>query len=348
MKRIFFFLTFSVIFLNVFSQKYESIGKLYAQGEKDKALELGLEQHKTDSDNTELNMLIGRILTDKNQFKEAIPYLEKGTSTNNTKDWIQAWSLAYLGTAYFMTDNPEKAKQVLMECIKLNATKNSTESAKKRLSGYLLDNYFVDWKVIETEHFRFHIHDTKVLGDVENYLVLREKAFSNINNFFNAKPAKKIDFYIWSSSKDMKKRLGSEFGFATSEICMINSHYNQTPGHEIVHVLSDIGIVPITKTAFINQGIAVYLDQTNRNRMEIARKDLKSSKIDILELWNKPENYPDSYNYTISGAFIEFLLKKGTERQLKQLLKIQTVENAEKVYDNFEELINEFVKDLKI
>ena len=145
----------------------------------------------------------------------------------------------------------------------------------------------------------------------------------------------------------MKKRLGTKFGFATSKICMINAHYNQTPGHEIVHVLSDIGIAPVKKTAFINQGIAVYLDQSNRNRMEIARKDLKSSKIDILELWEKPENYPDSYNYTISGAFIEFLFKKGTESQLKQLLKIQTVETAEKVYNNFEELIKEFEKELK-
>ncbi len=348
MKRIFFFLTFSVIFLNVFSQEYSSVGKLYMQGENDKALELGLDYYKTDSESAELNMLIGRILTDKNQFKEATPYLEKGTSDKNIKNGIQAWSLAYLGTAYFMTDNPEKAKQVLTECIKLNATKNSTASAKKRLNGYLLDNYFVDWKVIETEHFRFHIQDTKVLGDIDKYLERREKAFSNISNFFNAKPTKKIDFYIWSSYKSMKKRLGTEAGFATSKICMVNAHYNQTSGHEIAHVLSDIGIVPSTKTAFINQGIAVYLDQTNRNRMEIARKDLKSSKVDILELWEKPENYPDSYNYTISGAFIEFLLKKGTENQLKQLLKIQTVENAEKVYDNFEELIKEFEKELKI
>jgi len=348
MKRIFLFFIFSILCLNIYSQKYKHVFDIYTKGDTETALVIGIESLKLDDNNTELNYLIGRILTEKKQFKKSIPYLEKGASKENTEDWIEAWSLAYLGVSCYYMDNFEKAKRCLDEAISLNATENVVKFAKKIKYGFQLDEYYKDWKVIETEFITFHFQNKYSLYSLEKYVKLRTDAYEKINEFFQASPIKKIDFFVWNVRDDAKSKLGRELGFADARTCIINSYFEQTFGHEITHILCQFGVFPIKRTRFINEGVAVYFDQTNRDRMKKAREALNGNHISILELWNNPKQYPDTYNYSVGGAFVEFLAKNGTENQLKKLLKEQTVENAEKIYDNFHELIREFEKELKI
>jgi len=44
----------------------------------------------------------------------------------------------------------------------------------------------------------------------------------------------------------------------------------------------------------------------------------------------------------MGGAFIDFLIHKGGAEKLKKLLKNQTIENAEKIYPDFKDLVKTF------
>ena len=96
MRHILFLFATLFLSFNVYCQSYDDLGKLYANGKREEVLELGKKYLKTDSNSTELNMLVGRTLVELNQYKESIPYLEKGIIEENSKDYIRAWNFAYL------------------------------------------------------------------------------------------------------------------------------------------------------------------------------------------------------------------------------------------------------------
>jgi len=221
----------------------------------------------------------------------------------------------------------------------LNATKNATQFAQKYLNALQMNEIFESWETVEKENIRFHFQQKSNIRDIENYIKNREEAYLEINKFFQSTPFKKIDFFVWDQPDEAKKLFGRELGFANSKLCIINSRNNQTSGHEITHILSDYGIQPLKKTALINEGVAVYFDQSNRDRMKTAKNLLDDKEVDIIDLWNNPDKYPNEYNYALGGALIDFLMNNGNENQLKALLKNQTPETATKTYDDFNDLI---------
>lgn len=332
--------------INVQAQNNDEIWKSYSNKDFKNTIKLGKQALQSDPDNPQVNSVIGRALVDLKKHKEAFPYLIKGTVENNNPAWVRAWSFGYLGLCYYVTDNFIESKKNFNECINLNATKNSTQFAKKFVSSLQMNEVFDSWKTIEGENIRFHFQNKSNPNHLNSFIKKREEAYLKINEFFGASPFKKIDFFVWDKPEDAKSFFGRELGFADSKLCIINSRNNQTKGHEITHILSDHGIRPVKKTLLINEGVAVYFDQRNRDRMEFARKVLQNKEIDIVDLWNNPNNYPNSYNYIIGGALIDFLMKKGSESQLKALLKNQTTESAIKIYVDFNALMNEFEQKL--
>ncbi len=345
-KTLITFFLLILISVNLGAQTVEEVTELYSKKDFVNAVKYGQNALQNDSENPQLNMLVGRALADTKKHKEAIPYLIKGTAENNNPSWVRAWSLAYLGTCYYVADNYLESKRNLVECIKLNATKNSTQFAQNYINALQMSESFDAWETIEKENLRFHFQDKSNIADIENYMKNREDAYTEINRFFLATPFKKTDFYVWDKPEEAKEILGRELGFANSKLCIINSRNNQTSGHEITHILSDYGIQPIKKTPLINEGVAVYFDQTHRDKLSVAKEALDNKKIDIIDLWNKPDNYPNQYNYDIGGALIEFLMKNGSELQLKKLLKNQTTETAANIYENFDGLITTFEQEL--
>lgn len=347
MKQIFLFLTGLLFSFNIYAQNIEKLGNLYNQREYAKVIELGQEELKSYPNHPNLNMIVGRAYSDNKQFEKAIPFLEKGTVKENNLDWVQAWSYGYLGNCYYVTDEYQKSKESITTCIKLNATENSTKYAQKLLNSFQMSSFYDNWEIVETESIRFHFQESKNIADKELFIKVRETAYADINKFFNAKPYKKIDFFVWDDPKQAKRKLGQELGFASSNLCIINSRNNQTQGHEIAHILTTFGIFPIKTTRLINEGIATYFDQTNRDRIQIAKESLAGKEIKITDLWENPKNYSDEYNYTIGAALIAFLFEKGNEEQMKRLLKDQTVTSARNIYQNFDNLMVDFTTKLK-
>lgn len=346
-QKILFFLTALFFSLNISAQNTEELGKLYSQREYNKVISLGLEELKNYPNQPTLNMLVGRSYADIKQFEKAIPFLEKGIAKENNLDQVRAWSYVYLGKCYYATDDNQKSKESILACLKLNATENVTKFAQKLLDTYQISDFYNSWENVETKNIRFHFQEPKNIKDKELFMQNRETAYTEINKFFNAKPYKKIDYFVWDNPEQAAKKLGLELGFASPNLCIINSKNNQTRGHEIAHILVAFGIYPTNTTPLINEGIAAYFDQTNRDRIEMAKELLAGKDIDVIDLWENPKNYPSDYNYIIGSALMAFLFEKGTEEQMKSLLKDQTTTSARNIYQNFDNLIIDFIAKIK-
>ena len=336
-------LTLLVLYSLCSAQNQKNIESLFQKGKSEKVVEKGMKLLESDPHNLVVNHLVGRSLADLKKFEEAKAYLNKSIS-ESAQDWMKAWSYGYLGLCFYATDDYSQSKSCLDKAVALGATKNSTNYAQKLLQKFQMIPYFHDWINVETENIRFHIQPDHGIKDLESYCNKREKAFKEVNTFFQATPYKKIDFFVWSKVEDAPEVVGKRLGFANSELCIINSRTDQTIGHEITHILSDYGIRPKTKSRLINEGVAVAFDLTNRNRLKLA-KGANDANYSIKELMEKERELPESIIYPIGGALMDFLRRNGSDEQLKQLIKEQTYDQLIAVYG--EELTREFEGKIK-
>lgn len=332
-----------LIAITTHGQDVVEIERLFQEGDFGKVVEVGSQILEINSEDLTVCHLVGRALTELKEFKRAEPLLEKAT-TKSAPDWMKSWSFGYLGICDYATGDLKKSKKNFEKAIKLNATKNSTKFAEKRLKLIQMIEYAKDWEVVETENIIFHVQPNHQIEELSKYCFARENAFKENNSFFKATLYKKIDFYVWSNPEEGKRVLGEEIGFANSDLCLINSKTNQTIGHEITHILCDYGIKPNKKNRIINEGVAVAFDLTNRNRLEIA-KSINQGNFSIKDLMNEPFKYPESVVYPIGGALIEFLMEKKDKDLIKRLLKEQTYDVLIENYGI--EIIEEFDQKIK-
>lgn len=347
MKRSILLFTALLLTTSLIAQNIDKLNRLYQRKKFDKVITIGLKELKINPYHPIANMILGKAYAETEQYEKALPYLEKGAITEYNNRWVQAWSKLYLGICYYYLDDPQKSKRLINECVKLNATKNSKNEAINKLDFLQLSDFYDSWEIIETEHFRFHFQTPCTIEDKEQFIAFREAAYIKINEFFNATPIKKIEFFVWNDPKQAENILGSRLGFAKSSICLINSKTNQTTGHETTHILSDFGIKPTQKTKLINEGIAVYFNQSNRDPFAVAKESITGKEINITDLWENPKNYSEEYCYSIGGALIAYLFEKGTEKQVRDLMKDQTLQSARKIYTNLDTLMSDFTKKIK-
>ncbi len=349
MKQLLVF-TFSLFFsLSVLAQPYQDVNELYKKHKYDKVIKLGTEYLQKDTASGLLNMFVGSSYYQKECYREAISYLSKGVTCRNCDSWVMAYSMVDLGRSYFMVGDYSNAKTILRACLKPNATPMEIPTAKKYayqfLRTFALTENYDSWTVVESEHFRFHIQDTSLLGNIKAYTAEREETYRRIHEYINVDLPKLIDFYLWSSPDSLKAEFGYGSIGTTPKMCLVHSLYNQTHGYEIALTMSKLNADPELNSKFISEGVITYFDQSIRNKMDVAKKNILK-RISIIDLWKKPEKYPVIYAYQLGGAFVEFLVKNGTTDQLKQLLKDQSIKNAKTVYPNFDALVAKFEKEL--
>ncbi len=314
------------------SKKYQSV--------LDKAIPL-LEKV---SANADLNLVIGRTIADQADYKNAVPYLENTVKLDRENSWKKAWALNYLGTCYFMLEDYDDSGKALNECIRLNATRNATNDAYGKSVYFGFNEFYNNWKLLETQHFRFHFQDMND-ADIEKYVALRENAFKGINEFFEGEIPKKIDFFVWQSNDDAKKILKANLGFARPEYCLVHSSYQQTIGHEMTHVISNYSREIEIKTFFINEGTAVCFDLTVQDRVTPVKKWMAENKmkVSIKECWENENYYPVEILYPLSGLFVKALIDNYGNDKFMNFFRNQTYENAKNVFgDQLDTFIQEF------
>ncbi|CAM3910122.1 Tetratricopeptide repeat protein [Flavobacterium branchiophilum] len=322
----------------------DDLWKLYNSQDLKSVIEQAKPLLENDPNNIDLNLLMGRSYTDQTDYKNAIPYLESTVKNDNNNSWCKAWALGYLGTCYFMLQDYANSKKTTKECFDLNVTKNVTQYAYKRILLFGFDDFYKNWKIVESDSFRFHFQNMSD-SDIKSYVSSREETFLKINQFFNSKLPKKIDFFVWESREDAKNLLKANLGFADPGFCIVHSHYQQTKGHEMTHVISNYSTKIINKTGLINEGTAVCFDQTNQNKEQIVKDWIKANdkKISIGEIWVNWKNYPEDLTYPLSGLFVKELLDKFGKEKFIEFFGNQTYENAKLVFgDSLDKVIKDF------
>jgi len=326
------------------NSQIDDLWKLYNSHEYKTAIDKAKTLLEKEKNNVDLNLIIGRSYTDLGEFRDAIAFLESVVSNDNNNTWRKAWALSYLGTCYFMSQDYNKSESSLNECIKLNATKNATNNAYGQTLLFGFNDFFKTWKIIETDNFRFLFQSMSDI-EIEKYVSKREKAFSEINDFFKSTLPKKIDFYVWESREDAKKILRANLGFAKPDFCIVHTHYQQTIGHEMTHVISNYSTKMVNKTGLINEGTAVCFDQTNQDKEQIVKDWIKNNgkQVEISEVWNNWKDYPEELTYPLSGLFIKELIDNFGREKFIVFFGNQTYDNAKIVFgDKLDKVIKDF------
>jgi len=309
----------------------EQLGKLYLAGQLDAVVAQGKQELAAHPEQPIVSLIVGRAYADKQQFEQAVPYLTKSLTDARTPTDEKAWSKAYLGHCYYGLQQYPEARQALEEVVAQAATKNVTSYATQRLPLARAAELATKWEALETKHFRFRFQNPKNINSLQAYAAVHEQAYETNNRFFHATVPRKIDFFVWDNGLEASKILGQELGFTQPYMVTIHVLPNQTYGHEITHMLTQYGLQPTQKTKLINEGVAVYFDQTNRNRLQAARQQV-SGQTDIWKMWEQPDLFPSKQVYAVGGALLEYLLAHASEAEVKQLLRNQTPQMGRQLF----------------
>jgi ElaB/YqjD/DUF883 family membrane-anchored ribosome-binding protein len=204
---------------------------------------------------------------------------------------------------------------------------------------------FAGWSIVETPHFRLQFPPNPHV-DSKEFADQLERAHAEIQRILGGAPPGRINFYVWNSSAEAEAVLGRALGFARPDLMLVHAAAGQTRGHELTHVFVHHVFRPEATRRFIEEGIAVALDMSNRDRIGMARQAVKEGGLQrpiITRLWTSAGALDENVVYPIAGAFIDHLARKGGRERLFALLKDQTIERARTIYGgDFDRLVAEF------
>ncbi|MCK9210840.1 MAG: hypothetical protein M0P61_08410 [Ignavibacteriaceae bacterium] len=302
-----------------------------------------------DNNNADLNLLKGRVLVDQFRLEESKPFLEKAVSFDKQNSGAKAWGLNYLAMIAYLDNDKEKCFQYLNTSLVLNAGKNAVKFAQEKILIWGFSDFYKDWEKQETEHFVFHFQPNSIITYKTKFMETRESAFQKISQFFDVSLQSKIDFYIWNSDAEAKEKGIYSVGFALPEFFIIHSKANQTPGHEVTHIISHYLSKDVKKIRFINEGIAVCFDcnpDTNFLKIKQIRETEKyNDKISIIDAWLNKSKYSDGILYPVAGEFVNRILEKGGKEKFLKLVVDQSLSNARALYG---ELLDDVIKQIEL
>lgn len=302
-----------------------------------------------DPQNAGLNLKCGRDLADVGDSPGAIAYLENALALETQNSRNQALALHYLGRCYFVVGEYDKSRKAFADSANMGAGEDFVSGARRYQYFFGYDDFFSSWDSQESEHFVFHFQTPSVVKDQARFIKAREDACANITSFFNGvKLPYKIAFFVWNSRESAMQNAGFSLGFAVPPVNVIHSNFDQTTGHEPAHIISSYFSGFADTSMFINEGIAVYLNQAGQNHLEAARKFLKlhpEVKISIKAVWAN-KTLPSEY-YSLAGAFVTRLLEKGGKEKLLALIRRQSYAEAAEIYGaELDKMIGEFETEL--
>ena len=259
------------------------------------------------------------------RFAAALPLLDQVVQLDHPASWRSTWALANAGYAHYGLGDYAQARTALDSALKLHSSPEMVAYAQQaqRLLGF--SEVYSNWTTLETAHFRFHFSPGLWYVNGGHFARKHETYFEAINQFFHAELAKKIDYSV---------KPGNECR-AWPCLAVVHAHpWDQ--GHEMTHVLCQQALQPIQTTSLVEEGVAVYFDQSRRARFETARRAVHSAKWDtvsIAALWQERAFWKNPFvSYRVGAALIERLRSKGGDAKLKALLHEQTLEAARRIY----------------
>ena len=347
MKKIIASFTLVLLFniANAQSVECKKILDLYKSNQLNEVVIQGvniIESQGPDAD-PEIYNIIGRAFFDLGNYDSSLIYLNKSIESENIHISSRAWSYNYLAKCYLKKSQPDLAKEYFYKSFNLKATKNVTNSSYGYLANFGLLDFYNDWIKKESENFVFLFQDST---GIDQFINARENAFDYISDYLDVNLNHKILYVVWTSREDAKKILNKNIGFSVPREYLIHSKINQTPGHEITHVISHY-IPGITyKTGLINEGLAVYLDMADKNDKNSVLQAMQKygmKKISIKSFWNNWNKYSEEISYPLAGLFIADIIEKYGKDKFIEFFKDQSYKNAKTVFGkDFDDFIQGF------
>ena len=204
---------------------------------------------------------------------------------------------------------------------------------------------FAGWTLLDTPYFRFQFPPNPRV-DPKEFADQLERAHAQLQRVLGGAPSGRINFYVWNSSAEAEAVLGRPLGFARPDLMLVHAAADQARGHELAHVFVHHVFRPEATSRFIEEGIAVSLDLSNRDRIGMARQAVKEGGLErpfVTRLWTAGGAVDEKVVYPIAGAFIDYLARTGGRERLFALLKDQAIERARPIYGaDFDRFVAEF------
>ncbi len=316
----------------LFAQTMIEANVYFMKGELDSSLSITKAIINSGKANVEAYIVAGRSLVGMQNYKEAIPYLEKVLTFEKIPPYATAWAKLDLGNSFYSLGDYEKAKENLQFCYEMNATNSSTKTSKAALLKFGFDDFYNKWTIRESAHFIFHFQDTLTVKNVSVYIKRKEAAFDTINTFFNSTLPKKIDYFVWKDSAMASSMLQQKLSFSEGSFCLTHTDARHSLGHEITHSISNFSVHIEKQSKIISEGIYVYFDLSKRDNLKILRT--KRPDKSILDIWQNNMRVSDEVLYPLGGELVKRLMAIGGKEKFMKLLVDQSYENALIVYGN--------------
>lgn len=307
-------------------------------------------------------LVLGRVLVETGRFDSSVRYLSKAVDVDNERSYVSSWAYGYIGRAYYELGDNKRSFENLNYAIKTKPTSNSTKYAQYYL-GLLCgkDSSYCNsggkepaWFSLESTNILYYFQGN--LSDSFLYKRFAEKhqrIYDTLNTIFHDNLSGKIKMYVFTDEAKAKRLLHRDLGFAVPEKLICYVAINQTPGHELTHIMSYWagGTPPEEISKFINEGVSVFFDFSGRDNFAAATSAAKKYKYtkSILDIWNNFGSYPDELTYPAAGAFIAYIYNILNPEEFKSLLKKQTVGQLKKILSRrFSTVIDSFNKEIGI
>ena len=293
--------------------------------------ERALDRSPNDPD---LHIAAAVALIQLGQHERATAHLEQVLRQDSAGGWSAAWAHVHRGVARFAMGDAAGARTDLEEAARLNATRNSTRSANNYLRLLGLDSTYAGWSRTESVHFRLLTPPDTPIRDPQAFLREKEAAYARLQEFFSARVPKKIDIILWSSREQAARAGFRQLGFERPEFTLLHMRPDQSPAHELVHVLAYYAVpAPRVRTRLINEGVAVNFDLNRRDRLAAARAATRAAgPLRLADLWEKADTVPENILYPIAAAWVERLIERGGRDSFLVLLRNQSLSSARRIY----------------
>lgn len=318
------------------TEKQQSLMKLFGDGKYREFVDSAIAAYGPTGAPDQVAEVMGRAYVAMGRFSDAVVVLERVLSHRDSNPgWVTAWAWRTLGEAFYMTGRTAEAKKRLDSAIASNATKNVVNDARGFEALVGMNDYYRDWKVVETPGLILHFRPDTRVENTAAFARERQAAFDSMQTFFHAELPKKIDIFVWNDTIEIPESRTGTGGFAKPPLPLVHTRDFQTPGHEIAHIVSHYAVESRAKTALINEGTAVCFDMTSRDKLKTAVDAAKGGDVSVRKLWESDRDFRaagDELTYPVAGAFVEQLIKAGGRDTFLQFLPDQTYAHAQAVY----------------
>jgi len=174
------------------------------------------------------------------------------------------------------------------------------------------------WLTYETPHFLFYYAPGSILASddrIVEFASQRERAWQYICSYLGIRDRRKIRFFVYDDNDVARRLIGRSAGFAQCTVAIIHARVTQTLGHEITHVLSRAITGRPPPNRVLDEGLAVWLDLSNRDKFEAASLVLLEGKLpSFAEMLEASKGEAEDW-YVAAGAFVGYLCEAyGVER----------------------------------